>query len=73
MDGVMNAVAECTAMVDDLHDQRLNLAISAKLLEKIDDWRRLQPLIPTRSQAARLLIEMSLERTLGGTTKKKDS
>ena len=38
---------------------------SSDLVRRIDDWRRKQPTIPSRSAAARLLIERGLERERG--------
>lgn len=43
--------------------ERLNLSLPASLLKSIDNWRRQQEDIPTRSEAARRLIEASLEPT----------
>jgi hypothetical protein len=41
--------------------ERLNLAVSTDLIREIDDWRRLQPEIPSRAEAARLLIKRGIE------------
>lgn len=41
--------------------ERVALAISKALIRRIDDWRRLQPEIPTRAAAARMLIEAALD------------
>lgn len=40
---------------------RLEMRVSPAWLMRIDDWRRLQPVIPTRTQAVRLLVERGLE------------
>ncbi len=50
-------------------DERLNLALPKSLVRAIDVWRRVQPDIPTRSEAARRLIEASLTPRPGKTTK----
>jgi hypothetical protein len=42
-------------------DERLNLALTKSMMRAIDEWRRVQPDIPTRSEAARRLIEASLK------------
>jgi hypothetical protein len=39
----------------------MNLNVSPDLIREIDDWRRLQPAIPTRAEAARLLIKRGIE------------
>jgi hypothetical protein len=41
--------------------ERLNLSVSKTLLRAIDDWRRVQPDIPARAEAARRLIEQGLD------------
>lgn len=45
---------------DDLSG-RVSLAISEALVQRIDDWRRLQRVIPTRAAAARILMESALD------------
>lgn len=47
-------------MAPEPKDERLNLSVSRSLLKAIDDWRRLQEDIPTRTDAARRLIEAGL-------------
>jgi metal-responsive CopG/Arc/MetJ family transcriptional regulator len=42
-------------------DQRLQLVISKGQVREIDEWRRLQPDLPSRSEAIRRLIEAGLE------------
>jgi hypothetical protein len=39
----------------------MNLNVSPDLIRAIDDWRRTQPAIPTRAEAARLLIARGIE------------
>jgi hypothetical protein len=38
--------------------QRVELRIPAEFLKIVDDWRRRQPVIPSRSEAIRLLVEL---------------
>jgi hypothetical protein len=47
--------------------ERLSLAVDHELVKAIDDWRRVQPDIPTRAGAARLLIKQGLSRYLPAT------
>ena len=47
-------------MASEPKDERLNLSVSRSLLKAIDDWRRQQEDIPTRTGAARRLIEIGL-------------
>jgi metal-responsive CopG/Arc/MetJ family transcriptional regulator len=42
-------------------DQRIQLVISKGQLREIDEWRRLQPDLPSRSEAIRRLIEAGLK------------
>jgi hypothetical protein len=61
------------AMADDT-PQRLNLLLSPGLLAALDEWRRQEKDIPTRSEAVRRLIAQSLKAsgrigTAGPTTK----
>ncbi len=48
------------------------LRLPKSLLERIDEWRRVQKHIPSRPQAIRELVELSLDETdrLMGTSKK---
>lgn len=41
-------------------DQRVQLVASKGLLRSLDDWRRAQPDLPSRSEAIRRLIELGL-------------
>jgi hypothetical protein len=41
--------------------ERLNMVISADELEQIEDWRRQQPRVPSRSEAIRQLIQLGLK------------
>jgi hypothetical protein len=47
-------------MADD-PPQRLNLLLSAGLLAALDEWRRQEKDIPTRSEAARRLIARAIK------------
>lgn len=42
-------------------DQRLQLVTSRQFVEAVDDWRRKQPDIPSRSEAIRRLVEAGLK------------
>ena len=42
---------------------RLNLVIPPSLKARMESWRRLQPNLPTVSEAVRTLLEMALEGT----------
>ena len=50
-------------MPAETNDERLNLSLPRSLLRAIDDWRRQQDDIPTRTAAARRLIEAGLRAT----------
>jgi metal-responsive CopG/Arc/MetJ family transcriptional regulator len=43
--------------------ERLNLSVSPQLVAELDEWRRVQPDIPGRAEAARRLIEAALKAT----------
>jgi metal-responsive CopG/Arc/MetJ family transcriptional regulator len=63
-----------TSMPPKLADetQRINLLADRKWLDKIDDWRKRQEWpSPTRSDAIRILVEMSLDRELSADKPKK--
>lgn len=42
-------------------DQRLQLVIGKGQIRAIDEWRRRQPDLPSRSEAIRRLVETALE------------
>ena len=48
-------------MENELLDQRLQLVISKSQISAIDNWRRDQEDIPSRSEAIRILIEAGLQ------------
>jgi hypothetical protein len=39
--------------------------VSDQLFERLEDWRRAQPKIPSRAEALRLLIERALPASVG--------
>lgn len=41
--------------------ERMNLNVSPATIRAIDDWRRVQPDIPSRAEAARALIMRGIE------------
>ncbi len=43
--------------------ERLNVWVTPALLQDLDDWRRVQPDIPGRAEAARRLLEAALRAT----------
>jgi hypothetical protein len=51
--------------------QRLNLIAPVDWLKRIDQWRRRQPNLPTRSEAIRTLVERGLEAEARGEKKPK--
>jgi hypothetical protein len=47
-------------------DQRIQLVISKGQVREIDEWRRRQPDLPSRSEAIRRLIEAGLNAVSNG-------
>jgi metal-responsive CopG/Arc/MetJ family transcriptional regulator len=47
-------------------DQRIQLVISKGQVREIDEWRRRQPDLPSRSEAIRRLIETGLNSVKNG-------
>jgi metal-responsive CopG/Arc/MetJ family transcriptional regulator len=47
-------------------DQRVQLVISRGQVREIDEWRRRQPDLPSRSEAIRRLIEAGLNAASNG-------
>jgi metal-responsive CopG/Arc/MetJ family transcriptional regulator len=45
----------------DGQSERLQMRVSRRFIRAVDDWRRHQPDIPSRSEAIRRLVEKSLE------------
>ena len=43
--------------------ERIHIAMTPAALAKVDDWRRRQVAIPSRSEAIRALIRLGLEAT----------
>ena len=46
----------------------VRLQLEGSIFKEVEDWRRLQPKIPSRSEALRLLIERALAARPDGTT-----
>lgn len=42
-------------------DKHMQMRVDDEFVRKIDEWRRRQEIIPTRSQAVRYLIDKGLE------------
>ena len=49
------------SMEEERLDQRVQLVTSKRLMLSVDDWRRAQEDIPSRSEAIRRLIELGLK------------
>jgi hypothetical protein len=47
-------------------DQRIQLVVSKGQVRKIDEWRRQQPDLPSRSEAIRRLIDAGLDSVSNG-------
>lgn len=47
-------------MIDENQTERFQMRVSIDFLAKIDEWRRHQPDIPSRSEAIRRLVEKAL-------------
>lgn len=50
-------------MADSLMTGRINLVVLPSLLSDVDEWRRAQPVIPTRSDAVRMFLERGIAAT----------
>jgi hypothetical protein len=48
-------------IVGRMRTERLDMRVRPEWLAKVDDWRRRQPTIPTRSEAVRILVEQALD------------
>jgi len=48
-------------MTDPKQDQRIQIVASADFVDAIDDWRRRQPRLVSRSEAIRRLVELGLQ------------
>jgi hypothetical protein len=44
-----------------INDRPFQMRASAAFLERIDNWRRVQPDLPSRAEAIRRLVEIALE------------
>jgi metal-responsive CopG/Arc/MetJ family transcriptional regulator len=49
-------------MEEEKLDQRIQLVASLQFVSRVDEWRRKQADIPSRSEAIRRLVEETLER-----------
>jgi metal-responsive CopG/Arc/MetJ family transcriptional regulator len=43
-----------------LNDKQLQMRVSDSFLKLVDDWRRAQPDLPSRSEAIRRLVEAAI-------------
>lgn len=44
-----------------MKSERLELRVPTEWLSRVDAWRRLQPAIPSRSEAVRALVDIGLQ------------
>jgi hypothetical protein len=44
-----------------VNDRQLQMRVTEDFVRKIDDWRRKQPDLPSRTEAIRRLVEFGLE------------
>jgi hypothetical protein len=51
------------AMATDEMTARFEMRSSEEWLRRVDDWRRLQPNLPSRAEAIRRLVEQALGET----------
>jgi hypothetical protein len=49
------------AMPDELKDLRIPVMMTASEVDAIDEWRRKQPDLPSRSEAIRRLVRLGLK------------
>jgi metal-responsive CopG/Arc/MetJ family transcriptional regulator len=56
---------ETDVMADELKDVRIPVMMAATDVAAIDEWRRKQPDLPSRSEAIRRLIELGLLEAKG--------
>lgn len=47
--------------ISGMKSERLEMRVPADWLARIDAWRRLQPAIPSRSEAVRALVDIGLQ------------
>ena len=52
---------ETDVMADELKDLRIPVMMGATEVASIDEWRRRQPDLPSRSEAIRRLVELGLK------------
>ena len=53
---------ETDVMADELKDLRVPVMMSVADVSAIDEWRRRQPDLPSRSEALRRLVELGLKQ-----------
>lgn len=53
--------------------ERFELRLSMELLARVDEWRRTQADLPSRSEAVRRLMEIGLSTQLAATLNKPES
>ncbi len=46
------------------NDRQLQMRVSEEFLRQIDEWRRQQPDLPSRSEAIRRLVQLGLEASI---------
>ena len=49
------------------HDRMIQMRVNDEFVRRVDDWRRQQPELPSRSEALRYLIELGLQAAQDGT------
>jgi hypothetical protein len=58
----LQTVPASPSMTNDELTERVSLAVAKWHLRAIDEWRRLQPEIPTRARAIRMMIEAAVAK-----------
>lgn len=53
----IHGIQNCMVLI---HDRPFQMRASAEFLQKVDDWRRAQPDLPSRAEAIRRLVELAL-------------
>lgn len=55
------ALAMPSRLDDDSETERVQIVAPASWIQRIEEWRRAQPKIPSRSDAIRQLVDLGLE------------
>jgi hypothetical protein len=63
-DGKMLTDGMPPKLVEGVRTKRLQLVVPETWEAMVEDWRRAQPQIPSKSEAIRMLVEMAIERRL---------